>query len=146
MHYGAARRAHDPCVMNDRPNCGKDLLSSEHTPIPACHLVNPLSAAMNLVPRVRRRNRTIELGRTDRSEAYRAEHLGPRRYALAAHIIAQAKLRCWTLYSSISACLAFDKLRKPVIGFLWQALERPEIDVDYAETAAVAFRPFKIVE
>src|SRR5262245_10947360 len=47
---------------------------------------------------------------------------------------------------SISARLASDEFREPSIRRLGRALERLEVDVDYAEAAAVAFRPFEVVE
>src|ERR1700746_486032 len=46
----------------------------------------------------------------------------------------------------ISARLTSDELREPLIGRLRRALERREIDVNHAEAAAVAFRPFEVVD
>src|SRR6266478_722539 len=47
---------------------------------------------------------------------------------------------------SISARLTSYELREPSIRRLGRALERLEIDVNHAEAAAVAFRPFEVVE
>src|SRR2546429_9145660 len=54
--------------------------------------------------------------------------------------------RTRTFRRSISARLTFYELREPLIGRLGRALERREIDVNHAEAAAVAFRPFEVVE
>src|SRR2546429_6344022 len=47
---------------------------------------------------------------------------------------------------SISARLTSYELREPLIRRLGRALERLEIDVNHAEAAAVAFRPFEVVD
>src|SRR5215468_9592621 len=47
---------------------------------------------------------------------------------------------------SISARLTSDELREPLIGRLGRSLERFEINVDHAEAAAVAFRPFEVID
>src|SRR5262249_46937247 len=47
---------------------------------------------------------------------------------------------------SISARLVSDELGEPSIRRLGRALERLEVDVDHAEAAAVAFRPFEVVD
>src|SRR5262245_20138461 len=47
---------------------------------------------------------------------------------------------------SISARLVSDEFREPSIRRLGRALERLEVDVDHAEAAAVAFRPFEVVD
>src|SRR2546430_9444452 len=54
--------------------------------------------------------------------------------------------RTRTFRRSISARLTSYELREPLIGRLGRALERREIDVNHAEAAAVAFRPFEVVE
>src|SRR5262245_32665332 len=47
---------------------------------------------------------------------------------------------------SISACLVSDKVGEPIIRGLGRALERIEIDVYHAKTAAIAFRPFESIK
>src|SRR6266699_222845 len=70
----------------------------------------------------------------------------PARPAMLHAIAAAARDRHSRLSrGSMSARLVSDEFREPSIGRLGRALERLEIDVDYAEAAAVAFRPLEVI-
>ena len=71
----------------------------------------------------------------------------PARPAMLHAIAAAARDRHSRLSrGSMSARLVSDEFREPSIGRLGRALERLEIDVDYAEAAAVAFRPLEVIQ
>src|SRR5262249_18843900 len=78
---------------------------------------------------------------------------GPARHSVPACRVSQfgrcigvGILRRAVAGASVSAPLVSDEFREPLIRRFGRALERLEIDVNYAEAAAVAFRPLEVID